>query len=114
MISSINNIVIKKILNRPARNVYSAMVSYISARRVLLRMERNEHKQLAINNTKEIAVISSIIVVALNLKSFMEVNTTKQKPRKLEEAFNICGALLLPLLFVEVDITRSKIRSSYL
>ena len=81
----------------------------------MLRMERNEHKQLVINNTKEMAVIWSIIVVSLNLKSFMEVNTTKQKPRKLEDAFNICGALLLPLpplLFVA--ITLIKMRAGYL
>jgi hypothetical protein len=42
------------------------------------------------------AVTSSIIVTELNLKSLIEVNTTKQNPRKLEEALNIWGALLLP------------------
>ena len=76
-------------LNRPARKVYSATVSYMSARFVLLRMDRNEHKQLVINNTNETAVISSIIVTALILKSLIDVITTKQNPRKLEDAFNI-------------------------
>lgn len=102
IISSKNKIVIKKILKRPVRKAYSATVSYISARFVLLRIDRNAHKQLVINSTNEMAVTSSIIVTELNLKSLIDVNTTKQNPRKLEEAFNICGALLLlfPSLFV--------------
>jgi hypothetical protein len=57
-------------------------------------MERNAHKQLNINNTKHTAVISSIIVVCENLKNFIEVNTRKQKPNKLDDEFNICGDLL--------------------
>ena len=57
-------------------------------------MERNAHKQLNINNTKQTAVIPSIIVVSENLKNLREVNTRKQNPRKLEDEFNICGALL--------------------
>ncbi len=82
--------------------MYSAMVSYISARRVLLRIERNEHKQLVMKSTNDTAVTWSMMVTALNLKSLIEVSTTKQNPRKLEEAFNICGALLFPLLFVDI------------
>jgi hypothetical protein len=57
-------------------------------------MERNAHKQLNINITKQTAVISSINVVAENLKNFKEVITRKQNPRKLEDAFSICGDLL--------------------
>jgi len=60
----------------------------------LLLIERNAHKQLNINSTKQIAVISSIIVVLDNLKNLIEVSTTKQKPSKLEAEFNICGDLL--------------------
>ncbi len=69
------------------------MVSYNKARFVLLLIERNAHKQLNINSTKQTAVPWSIIVVFENLKNFIEVNTRKQNPSKLEAAFNICGDL---------------------
>jgi hypothetical protein len=62
-------------------------------------MERNAHKQLNIKITKHTAVISSMNVVFDNLKNFNDVITRKQKPRKLEDEFNICGALL-PLSFI--------------
>jgi hypothetical protein len=78
----------------PLRKEYSAIVSYKTACFVLLRIERKAHKQLLINNTKHTAVMLSIIVVSENFKSFIEVNTTKQKPSRLDEEFNICGALL--------------------
>lgn len=52
-------------------------------------MERNAHKQLNIKITKQTAVISSIKVVAENLKNFNDVITRKQNPKKLDEAFNI-------------------------
>jgi len=57
-------------------------------------MERNAHKQLNINNTKHTAVIWSIMVVSLNLKTLIEVSTRKQNPNKLDAEFNICGDLL--------------------
>ena len=57
-------------------------------------MERNAHKQLNINRTKHTAVISSIIVVSENLKNFIEVNTRKQNPNKLDAEPNICADLL--------------------
>jgi hypothetical protein len=60
----------------------------------LLLIERNAQRQLNINNTKQIAVISSIMVVSENLKNLIEVSTTKQKPSKLEAEFNIWGDLL--------------------
>ena len=40
------------------------------------------------------AVISSINVVLVSLKNFKDVNTKKQKPRKLEAEFKICPDLL--------------------
>jgi hypothetical protein len=57
-------------------------------------MERKAHKQLNINNTKHTAVISSMMVVSLNLKTLIEVSTRKQNPNKLDAEFNICGDLL--------------------
>ena len=62
-------------------------------------MERNAHKQLNINITKQTEVISSITVSCASFKNFKEVITRKQNPRKLEDEFSICGALsLLSLL----------------
>jgi hypothetical protein len=64
-------------------------------------MERNAHKQLNINNMKHTAVIWSMIVVSENFKNFIEVNTKKQKPSKLEAEFNISGDLLFfPFPFI--------------
>ena len=57
-------------------------------------MERNAHKQLNIKITKHTAVISSIKVVAENLKNFNDVITRKQNPKKLDDAFKICGDFL--------------------
>lgn len=90
-----NKIVIKKIIIKPIRKEYSANVSYNCLRFDLLRIERNAHKQLNIKITKHAAVISSINVVAENLKNFKEVNTRKQNPRKLVDELKICGDLLL-------------------
>ncbi len=36
-------------------------------------------------------VISSMMVACANLDILIEVNTTKQKPIRLEEVFNMCG-----------------------
>jgi hypothetical protein len=57
-------------------------------------MARKEHKQLNIKIIKQAAVISSIKVLADSLKNFKEVSTKKQNPKKLDEAFNICGDFL--------------------
>ena len=60
---------------------------------VLLRIDKNAHKQLNIKITKHPPVISSINEVYESLKNLRDVNTKKQKPRKFEEEFNICGDL---------------------
>ena len=57
-------------------------------------MERKEHKQLNINSTKHTAVIWSMMVESLNLKTLIEVSTRKQNPNRLDAEFNICGDLL--------------------
>ena len=93
MMRSINKIVITKINTRPPRKAYSAMVSYIAARLLLLRIERNAHRLLNIKITKQPPVISSIKEVSVRLKNLSDVKTKKQKPRKLDEVFNIWGDL---------------------
>ena len=60
---------------------------------VLLRIDKNAHKQLNMKITKHPPVISSINEVYESLKNLREVNTKKQKPRKFEEEFNMCGDL---------------------
>jgi hypothetical protein len=89
---------------KPARKAYSASVSYNAPRFVLLRIERNAHKQLNIKITKQMAVISSINVVVDNLKNFKEVITRKQNPRKFDDEFNICGALLFLSFIAAIKI----------
>ena len=58
------------------------------------RIDKNERQQLVINKIVATIVSSSINVVFENFKIFREVKTTKQRPKRLEEAFRMCGALL--------------------
>ena len=94
MTRNMNRIVITKMTNSPPRKENSAMVSYRTDRLVLLRIDRNADKQLNINMTKHPPVISSIREVSVRLKILSDVRTKKQKPRKFEADFNICGDLL--------------------
>jgi hypothetical protein len=50
------------------------------------------------NITKQTAVMPSMMVVSENLRNLIDVNSRKQKPRKLDAEFNICGALLLSFI----------------
>jgi hypothetical protein len=102
--------VITKITTRPARKENSARVSYITARCDLLRMERNAHKQLNINITKQPRVISSMKEVSVSLKNLSDVRTKKQNPRKFEEEFNISGDLV-SLSFMPKDYSFIQIAS---
>jgi hypothetical protein len=76
---------------RPVRKKASAIFS----RRLLLGklplIDKNERMLLAIKSRVEIVVSSSINVACAIFKSFREVRTTKQRPRRLDEAFRICG-----------------------
>ena len=58
-------------------------------------MDKNEKRQLAINMSIATAVNSSISVSPLIFKAFKDVITTKQRPNKVAEVFNMCGDLLL-------------------
>jgi hypothetical protein len=71
-------------------------------------MERNAHKQLNINNTKHTAVTSSMMLVSLNLKNFIEVNTRKQNPNKLDAEFNISGDLLSLSSIAAMKLCRTR------
>jgi hypothetical protein len=57
------------------------------------RIDKKERIQLAMNNTMAIEVSSSMNVFCEILNSFREVRTTKHKPKRFEDAFNIWGDL---------------------
>lgn len=59
------------------------------------RRDKNEKILLMIKKIVAIPVNSSIIETSLYFDILREVNTTKQKPNKLEEVFKICSDLLL-------------------
>ena len=91
-ISKVIIIVAKNIKTSPAKKAKSAMVSYFFASdEIELRIERKDKIQLIIKLTIVTAVNSSMYVVAFSFNNFNEVSTTKQIPRRLEEAFKICG-----------------------
>ncbi len=89
--SKVKSIVVPNMRNNPIKKIVSAIFSYRKPLGLELLKARNEKILLAISDKIVIAVNSSIIVVALTFKIFNEVNTTKQIPSKLEEAFKICG-----------------------
>jgi len=57
-------------------------------------MDKKAVRQLNMKITKQPIVISSIKEVSVTLKNLRDVRTKKQKPRKFEAEFNICGDLL--------------------
>ncbi len=57
-------------------------------------MERNERKQLAINNNEAMPVLSSMRVPLLKCMTLIEVSTIKQNPSRLVDVLSICGDLL--------------------
>jgi hypothetical protein len=54
-------------------------------------MDIKESIQLAINNRVVKEVNSSIKVSCESFNSLIDVNTTKQRPRRLDDALRICG-----------------------
>ena len=75
----------------PPRKMKSAMRSSSSLLLLLLvlRIERKESIQLAINSIMAITVISSITVFRDLSRSFREVRTMKHIPSRLEDALSI-------------------------
>ena len=56
-------------------------------------MDKNERIQLIINKIVATIVNSSINVVCEKFKTLRDVKTTKQSPKRFEEALSICGDL---------------------
>ena len=77
--------------SKPDKNNPLAIRSNISARRDIFFRERNDKIEAAIKNTIETVASSSITVPVDLLKNRKDVITKKQKPIRLDEAFNTCG-----------------------
>jgi hypothetical protein len=87
------SIVVRKSKPKPQRKRISATFSNILPRLKLPLMDIKESMQLAINNSVVKEVNSSIKVSCESFNSLIDVNTTKQRPRRLDEALRICGDL---------------------
>lgn len=90
MISKVITIVVINKTERPVIKKTSAVFSYLILNLLLLlRIERNEKILLIIKEIVAIAVNSSINDVCFNFKTFREVKTIKQIPKRFDEVFNI-------------------------
>jgi ABC-type uncharacterized transport system ATPase subunit len=92
------SIVVRKSKPSPQRKRMSAISSHILTRLKLPLIDIKESPQLAINNRVVKAVNSSIKVSCDIFNSLMDVNTTKQRPRRLDDALRMCGDLAFGLL----------------
>ncbi len=75
----------------PERKIISAIFSSWSDLLKLFLMDIKDKMQLVMKRIVVPAVISSIIVFSDSFRILREVSTTKQSPKRLEEAFRICG-----------------------
>ena len=88
------------------------MFSSFSPKSVLLLRDKNENMQLPINKIMAANVISSIIVLEPWFNNFKEVKTIKQIPKRLEEAFKMCGDFsLLPFMRYFFQISRMYVNA---
>ena len=81
--------------DNPARKNISAMFSSLPLFLMEPLMDKKERMQAAINMMIASVVSSSMIVLPAIFNNLSDVNTTKQSPSKLEDAFNMCGDLSL-------------------
>jgi hypothetical protein len=86
-------IVVRKSKPKPQRKRMSATFSHTLARSECPLIDIKESKQLAINNSVVKEVNSSIKVSWESFNNLIDVNTTKQRPRRLDDALRICGDL---------------------
>ena len=84
--------------DNPARKNISAIFSSLPLFFIEPLIDKKERIQAAIKNMMATVVNSSIIVLPAMFSNLSDVNTTKQSPNKLEEAFNTCGDLSFPSL----------------
>lgn len=79
--------------DNPARKNISAIFSSLPLFLMEPLMDKKERIQAAIKSMTATVVNSSIIVLPAMFNNLSDVNTTKQSPSKLEDAFKICGDL---------------------
>ncbi len=88
--------------DNPARKNISATFSSLPLFLIEPFIDKKERMQAAIKSMMAIVVNSSIMVLPAMFNNFSDVNTTKQSPNKLEDAFNMCGDLSLSS-FIHAD-----------
>ncbi len=72
------------------RKTASAIRSYLKLKFSFNeRMDRNEKKLLTIKRIEASPVHSSIKVTSLNLETFSEVSTIRQKPKRFDDVFKM-------------------------
>ncbi|MFA6056668.1 MAG: hypothetical protein WC756_00610 [Taibaiella sp.] len=91
------SIVVRKSKPRPQRKRMSAISSHILTRLKLPLIDIKESIQLAINNRVVKEVNSSIKVSCDIFNILIDVNTTKQRPRRFDDALRICGDFVFGL-----------------
>jgi hypothetical protein len=92
------SIVVRKSKPSPQRKRTSAISSHILIRLKLPLIDIKERPQLTINSIVVKAVNSSIKVSCDTFNSLMDVNTTKQSPRRFDDALRMWGDLVFGLL----------------
>ena len=60
----------------------------------MLLIERNDSRQLEIKRNMDSAVHSSMIERSLSFNALSDINTTKQRPNRLDDVLSMCGDLL--------------------
>jgi hypothetical protein len=86
-----NRIIVTNKDPSPVRKMMSATFSNISDLLKLFLIDIKERMQLDIKRIVVPAVISSIMVSSESFRILREVSTTKQRPKRLEDALRICG-----------------------
>ena len=107
MISNEKRIAVANKSIKPPKKKKSAIFSNRPVFLIFPLIDKKESKQLVIKNMIAKVVNSSIIVFSVMLSSFNEVNTTKQSPNKLDDAFNICGDLFFSSCIFNLKLVKN-------
>ena len=75
----------------PVRKIMSAIFSNMSDLLKLFLIDIKDKMQLDIKRMVVQAVISSMMVSSESFSIFREVSTTKQSPKRFEDALRMCG-----------------------
>jgi hypothetical protein len=95
-----NSSVVTNKSSNPTRKKISAIFSSLPAFFIVPLIDKNERIQLVINKNIAAVVNSSMIVLPEIFNSLSDVSTTKQSPRRLEDAFKMWGDLSLSCIYL--------------